>query len=70
MSPEKFIERNVSKILADEGFTAPAIRAAIKEAVRGFRTTPNFAKRLEEARKTAKKMTRPKRARGGQPWAK
>lgn len=70
MSPEAFIERNVSKVLADEGFTSPAIRTAVKEAVRIFRTTPNFAKCLEEARKAAKKMTKPKRARGGQPWVK
>lgn len=63
MSPEAFIERNVSRVLTAEGFTSPAIRTAVKEAVRVFRTTPNFAKCLEEARRTAKKMAKPKRKR-------
>jgi hypothetical protein len=65
MTPEKFIERNVARVLADEGFTASAIRVAVKDAVRVFRTSPNFSKCLEEARRAAKKMTRPKRVRSG-----
>ena len=64
MHPELFIDRNVAKILTEEGYAPDVVHTATQEAVRTFRTTPCFAKGqaftkcLAEAKKMAKLLQR------------